>query len=202
MALRDSRRCDSQVRATDATPTNVRTDELTTPLATIFHVADPNVRGDEKIGVVVDEVERFPVVRSGERAEIPWDVRRAVYRRDGWRCKFCGRSWRETQLDLDHIVPWSAGGPDHGSNLRTLCHDCNIERSNYKLNGDSGRVLPVTWWCLDCHGPYDPEDLEQRAYVPRPDQVRPNPPRIEPHDRLTFAYCATCDINGYTEVAL
>lgn len=201
MALPEPRRCDSQVGAAGATPTDVRTDVLTTPLATISHVADSNVRGYEKTGDVVVEIERYPVVRTGERPEIPWDVRRAVYRRDGWRCKFCGNTWTDTQLELDHILPWSAGGSDHSQNLRTLCQRCNGERSNYKLNGDGGRVLPVTWWCLDCHGPYDPEDRD-RPYIVRPPAVRPAPPRIEPHERLTFAYCATCDINGYTEVAL
>lgn len=140
--------------------------------------------------------ERWPVVRTGERPEIPWDVRRAVYRRDGWRCKFCGNTWTDMQLDLDHIVPWSAGGPDAGYNLRTLCNPCNMSRSNYRGFGDGNHYLPVTWWCIDCHG------REVDPYLNRPPLVRPAPERFEPHDRMTFAYCATCDINSYTEVAL
>ncbi len=147
-----------------------------------------------------DEVVRFPVTRTGERAEIPWDLRRAVYRRDGWRCKFCGEGIG-AQLELDHIMPWSAGGPDTGKNLRTLCQRCNTDRCNYSVAEDGRRVLPVTWWCIDCHR--QPDEGESPVYVPRPLQVRPGPPRFDGwHGGMTFAYCATCDINGYTEVVL
>lgn len=150
----------------------------------------------------IEAPRRFPIVRTGERAEIPWDVRRAVYRRDGWRCHYCGSTWTETQLELDHMLPWSAGGSDASHNLRTLCQRCNGDRSNYDDRDRHKRVLPVTWWCIDCHGYVDPEDWSHRRYIERPPQVRPAPPIIEPHDRLTFAYCATCDINSYTEVVL
>ena len=38
-----------------------------------------------------------------------WDrVRRAVLRRDGWRCVQCGRAGR---LEVDHITPLDRGGP-------------------------------------------------------------------------------------------
>ena len=77
--------------------------------------------------------ERWPVVRSGPRTLIPRDVRVAVYKRDRFRCSFCGETWN---LTLDHIVPWSAGGSDDPSNLRTLCRDCNERRSNYRYCGD------------------------------------------------------------------
>lgn len=167
--------------------TDGRTDEDPHNVGDILAVS--NVRGG---------VERFPVVRFGQRDEIPRDLRRAVYRRDGWRCKFCGRHASEISegFELDHIIPWSAGGSDRSDNLRSLCGWHNEERSNYRLNGDDARVLPVTWWCIDCHGVDAP-------YRKRPADVRPAPRRI-PTDAtdLTFAYCATCDINSYTEVVL
>lgn len=145
--------------------------------------------------------ERYPIVRSGPRGEIAIDVRRAVYRRDGHRCKFCGNTYAHSRLELDHIVPWSAGGTDATQNLRTLCQPCNEYRSNH-ADGRDRQQLPVTWWCLDCHGPVDPDVPWWSAEVQRPAWVRAAPPRIEPHDRLTFAYCAYCDNSGYAEVTL
>lgn len=143
--------------------------------------------------------ERFPVIRSGEREPIPWDVRSAVYRRDGMRCVGCASSWDNgTPLELDHITPWSAGGSDDSTNLRTLCADCNTRRSNKQDGAHGRRYLPVTWWCIDCHG----DEIDEFRYVSRPLQVRPSPPRVIARAGLTFAYCATCDINSYAEVTV
>jgi hypothetical protein len=78
--------------------------------------------------------ERWPVTRTGERQPIAKDLRRIVWTRDDGRCAFCG--WRKELMELDHIVPWSAGGPDVSTNLRILCHDCNASRSNRRTEWD------------------------------------------------------------------
>jgi hypothetical protein len=59
------------------------------------------------------------------RSPIPSDLRRAIYDRDGWTCVACGAT---TDLTLDHIRPWSLGGPDTPDNLRTLCRPCNSRK--------------------------------------------------------------------------
>lgn len=59
------------------------------------------------------------------RLPIPPAVRFAVYSRDGWRCVHCGSTKR---LTLDHIYPWSRGGPDTEDNLQTLCRSCNSRK--------------------------------------------------------------------------
>ena len=59
------------------------------------------------------------------RAKIPADIRRAIHERDGWACLHCGS---RDDLTLDHIVPWSAGGPDGIDNLQTLCRSCNARK--------------------------------------------------------------------------
>lgn len=60
-----------------------------------------------------------------ERAPIPLTVRLAVYARDGWRCVTCGA---DGDLTLDHIYPWSLGGPDTEQNLQTMCRSCNSRK--------------------------------------------------------------------------
>lgn len=58
--------------------------------------------------------------------------REAVMMRDAFRCQNCGRNAREDQvkLHIDHIVPWSKGGTDDMENLRTLCDECNLGKSD------------------------------------------------------------------------
>jgi len=60
-----------------------------------------------------------------QRLHISPATRRAVYERDGYRCRLCGRS---RDLTLDNICPWSLGGSDEISNLQTLCRPCNCRK--------------------------------------------------------------------------
>jgi hypothetical protein len=51
-----------------------------------------------------------------------------VLKRDGFRCKSCGRSPATVSglvLEIDHIVAWSKGGLTVADNLQTLCFECN-----------------------------------------------------------------------------
>ena len=44
----------------------------------------------------------------------------------GWyTCVRCGRSFRKGDVDIDHIIPQSYGGPDHPANLQCMCKHCN-----------------------------------------------------------------------------
>lgn len=94
---------------------------------------------------------RHPVIRTGERERLSEPVRLAVIRRDSPRCKECGTWLRYSEIEIDHIKPWSAGGPDTTNNLRVLCRYCNQKRSNFvDPVAESRSVLPATWWCVDC----------------------------------------------------
>lgn len=95
-----------------------------------------------------DRTDRNPVVRTGKRDEIPQHVRRAVYLRDHGRCQWCPT---DKWLQLDHIVPWSAGGSDKSDNLRLLCERCNEYRSNRYADQEFVKVRPCVLWCAECH---------------------------------------------------
>jgi len=56
-----------------------------------------------------------------------------VMKRDGFKCVLCGASPTMNlgcELHVDHVIPWSGGGETIEENLRTLCSDCNLGRSN------------------------------------------------------------------------
>ncbi len=44
----------------------------------------------------------------------------------GWyTCPKCGRKYRKSDMDVDHIVPQSRGGSNSRYNLQVLCAHCN-----------------------------------------------------------------------------
>jgi len=62
------------------------------------------------------------------RRDIPLKVRLRVLTRDAFKCVLCGRTpalHAGVVLHVDHIIPFSRGGPTKLDNLRTLCEDCN-----------------------------------------------------------------------------
>jgi hypothetical protein len=48
-----------------------------------------------------------------------------VYKRDKFKCVYCGVSGSDAELQCDHLHPISKGGSNHASNLRTSCRKCN-----------------------------------------------------------------------------
>lgn len=78
--------------------------------------------------------------RTG-RQPIPRKLRHQVFQRDGYRCRECGATNKQTRLHVDHIVPVAKGGTNDLSNLQTLCEACN--RAKYTdewVGGQSGSI--------------------------------------------------------------
>lgn len=96
----------------------------------------------------VEVGERWPVLRRGRPLQTVRRLTRGlVYQRDERTCLLCGT--RHGPFELDHIVPWSANGPDTSDNLRVLCRTCNQARSN-RRNWSDSPMLPVTAMCDAC----------------------------------------------------
>lgn len=67
------------------------------------------------------------------------DFQRAIFRRDGMRCRLCGEEISEFGShnesgslvgSIDHIVPKSKGGSDYPSNLQAAHISCNKSKGN------------------------------------------------------------------------
>lgn len=64
-------------------------------------------------------------------------VRFEVFKRDSFKCQYCGKSSPDVVLEVDHIIPVSKGGENDIGNLITACRDCNRGKSNIELGDDS-----------------------------------------------------------------
>jgi len=70
-------------------------------------------------------------INFNENKFIRAGVRWQVFERDDFKCVACGKSASDGAiLHVDHIKPRSKGGRDTMDNYQTLCHLCNIGKSN------------------------------------------------------------------------
>jgi 5-methylcytosine-specific restriction endonuclease McrA len=82
---------------------------------------EPREHGDYFVPAAIE----WPIIRKGTRDHISGFIRERVFERDGYQCVQCHST---ENLTLDHIIPWSKGGEDKVSNLRTLCGSCNSSK--------------------------------------------------------------------------
>ena len=61
---------------------------------------------------------------------IPQDLILKVARRDGQICQICHQPVPDDQVQLDHIIPHSRGGPLTADNLRLVHKACNRKKSD------------------------------------------------------------------------
>lgn len=73
----------------------------------------------------------FPI----RRKPLSRTTRFEIFKRDGFKCQYCGRCPPDVLLEIDHITPVAEGGDDDFDNLITACFDCN--------RGKAARLLDV-----------------------------------------------------------
>lgn len=85
-----------------------------------------------------DEVESkkgiYPYLLTGQekylnlRAFTPKDIQK-MYQRQNGICPMCKEHFELSQMDADHITPWSKGGKTNLDNGQMLCRPCNMQKS-------------------------------------------------------------------------
>ncbi|HTO40237.1 MAG TPA: HNH endonuclease signature motif containing protein [Rhizomicrobium sp.] len=61
---------------------------------------------------------------------IPRSVMFKVVRRDDHVCQKCHKYVPDDEVEFDHVIPYSKGGPTTVDNLRLLCRSCNRKKSD------------------------------------------------------------------------
>lgn len=60
----------------------------------------------------------------------PQISRSLIFARDHHMCAYCGYTFVERDLELEHVVPVAQGGPNTWLNLVTSCYNCNDYKGN------------------------------------------------------------------------
>jgi len=59
--------------------------------------------------------------------------RKALYRRDGSMCLYCGEQLAQDEWTIDHVLPKSQGGKTTWENCVVSCQNCNSTKANRTL---------------------------------------------------------------------
>ncbi len=97
-------------------------------------VIRPDINTWHKILFQLDNVEvsgirkgQNVILRKSQR-NIESIVSWQVYRRDNYKCRYCGVD--NVPLTVDHIITWESEGESHPDNLVSCCRKCNRIRGN------------------------------------------------------------------------
>jgi len=71
-----------------------------------------------------------------KRQAISKKLRFEVFKKNSFKCIYCGRSAPDVLLEVDHIIPVSKGGKNDLFNLVTSCFDCNRGKGKKKLSNN------------------------------------------------------------------
>lgn len=74
---------------------------------------------------VLTHEERYLNIRSFTDS-----MRQAAYERQAGECVLCTGNFSISEMEADHITPWSEGGKTDRENCQMLCRECNRRKSN------------------------------------------------------------------------
>jgi 5-methylcytosine-specific restriction endonuclease McrA len=60
-------------------------------------------------------------------------TRDEIFRRDNYRCVYCGNIFDVDELSVDHVQPRVRGGDRSGGNTVTACRACNTAKGHTRL---------------------------------------------------------------------
>ena len=70
-------------------------------------------------------------------------TRHNIFERDKNTCQYCGEVFERKDLNLDHVIPRSKGGPHTWENVVAACRRCNTRKED-RLPHEAGMVLRST----------------------------------------------------------
>jgi hypothetical protein len=74
---------------------------------------------------------------KNKRIGIPKKLRFEVFKRDKFKCGYCGATAPDVLLQVDHINPVANGGKNEILNLITACFDCNNGKRDKLLDDNT-----------------------------------------------------------------
>jgi 5-methylcytosine-specific restriction endonuclease McrA len=63
--------------------------------------------------------------------------------RDGYVCQYCGKKFKRSELNIDHIMPRSRGGRTSWENVVASCFKCNLRKGGRTPDEANMKLLRV-----------------------------------------------------------
>jgi 5-methylcytosine-specific restriction endonuclease McrA len=63
-----------------------------------------------------------------------------LFNRDNWKCQYCGCKLNSNNIEIEHVLPSSRGGPTSWLNCVAACKPCNKRKAN-KTPEEAGMPL-------------------------------------------------------------
>lgn len=110
------------------------------------NLSTPIVGGVNRLGIQ-SRFDIAPIIASDGRVDgrqfIPALSNRLLFRRDDYRCMYCGCQFSHDALSRDHIVPRAHGGVDRWGNVVTACKRCNHAKADRTPDQAGMKLLAV-----------------------------------------------------------
>jgi len=82
------------------------------------------------------------IIQRKELFEFSPEVKKAIFKRDGYRCIVCRRGKEDgVEIHADHKIPLDKGGTNTVNNGQTLCSEHNFLKKNYSQTEFGKRFL-------------------------------------------------------------
>lgn len=88
-----------------------------------------NIRSADKTFELRSIIRIFTSVVNKKINFVPF-TRHNIFLRDQWTCQYCGIRNRTSELNWDHVIPRSRGGPTSWENIVTACYPCNTRKAD------------------------------------------------------------------------
>ncbi len=92
----------------------------------------PAQDGDDVVRTVDREILLPEIVVLQNYSKVPRQTvtfsRRNLFRRDGFRCQYCGQKPQSSELTIDHVIPRSQQGESSWENCVLACVKCNTKK--------------------------------------------------------------------------
>lgn len=122
-----------------------------TSTETVIRGGDNRITGEQSI-IRTASIIAVRGQSSGKRRHRPPTLNnRELFRRDQHVCAYCGKTFKESHLTRDHIIPRAKNGQDIWMNVVTACAHCNQKKDDKTLEEAGMQLL---------YAPYIPSRAE------------------------------------------
>lgn len=92
--------------------------------------------------------------------------RKNLFLRDLYRCQYCGETFDNHELTIDHVMPQSKGGKTTWENCVAACSRCNSNKADKHMLPLRLPFKPEMWHLIGNAAPHLPWKIKHESWKP------------------------------------